>query len=72
MVPLPFPASFLPSMGNRTCRYSQGGLLRYDCRGLVSIGFTHIPSCALHGGVSPVPFIETSYPHVYEERILHG
>ena len=37
MVPLPFPASFLPSMGDRACRYSQGGLLRYDCRGLASI-----------------------------------
>jgi hypothetical protein len=31
-----------------------------------------IPSCALRGGASPGPLIEISYPHVYEERILHG
>ena len=37
MVPPPFPALFLPRMGNRTLRYSQSGLLRYDCRGLASI-----------------------------------
>ena len=73
MVPLPFPASFLPRVGNRTFRYSQSDLLRYDCRGLINTS-SHPYSklrASLRRGIAH-SFIEISYSGLYEERTLHG
>ena len=72
MVTSPFPASFLPRMGNRTFRYSQSGFLGYDCRGFPSISpYPYSNLRALRRRIAR-SFYQNLNPRVYEERILHG